>query len=228
MKDILVVDDEPKMRNLVRIYLENAMYTVKEAVNGEHALASIEQARPHLVILDIMMPGINGFDTCGRIRDEYPDIPILMLTARTSIDDKVFGLSRGADDYLTKPFDGRELVARVHALIRRAYPVDGDILRFDEIGLVIDVVGRIGLVCNRHILFTPKEFDLILLLARHPGRIFPREEILERIWAYEFEGEIRAVDSHVKNIREKLRDAGIEHCPIKTVWGVGYKFEVEA
>jgi len=228
VKRILVVDDEAQMRNLIRIYLRSAGYSVQEAVDGKDALRVLEKTQPHVVILDLMMPGMDGWETCTSIRERDPEIPILMLTARTAIEDKVLGLSHGADDYLTKPFDGRELTARVQALIRRSYFDEEDGVRFDDIDLVIDVVGRTVRVGSNPISLTPKEFDLLLLLSRHPGRTFPREEILERIWSYEYEGEIRTVDSHVKNIREKLRDAGVEINPLKTVWGMGYKFEVES
>lgn len=228
MRKILVVDDEPKMRNLIRIYLQNAGYSVQESANGQEALHSLQQSQPDVVILDIMMPGMDGFEICAKVRDKLPAIPILMLTARTSVEDKVSGLSEGADDYLTKPFDGRELVARVQALIRRAYSGEEERITFEEIGLVIDVTGRNVMAGNENVLLTPKEFELILLLASHPGRTFPREEILERVWPYEFEGEIRTVDSHVKNIREKFRAAGILQNPLKTVWGVGYKFGVKS
>ncbi|WP_306307170.1 response regulator transcription factor [Alicyclobacillus acidiphilus] len=228
MKKVLIVDDEAQMRNLIRIYLQSAGYSVEEAVDGMDALHAIDRSRPHVVILDIMMPGMDGFETCARIRDKDPEIPVLMLTARTSIEDKVSGLSQGADDYLTKPFDGRELVARVQALIRRAHLDETSELRFDNIGLVIDMTRRTVVAGTKHISLTPKEFELMLLLARHPGRTFSREEILERIWSNDYEGETRTVDSHVKNIREKLRDAGLEPSPVKTVWGIGYKFEVES
>lgn len=228
MKKILVVDDEAKMRNLIRIYLQNAGYSVAEAVGGLDALQVIQKFRPQAVILDVMMLGMDGFETCGLIREKHPEIPVLMLTARTSIDDKVSGLSQGADDYLTKPFDGRELVARVQALLRRANVDGDDRLQFDDLSLAIDVTNRVVVVCAKQVPLTPKEFELILLLARHPGRTFPREEILERIWSYEYEGETRTVDSHVKNIREKFRESGIASDPVKTVWGIGYKFEVDA
>jgi two-component system, OmpR family, response regulator ResD len=228
VKKILIVDDEAKMRNLIRIYLQNAGYSVQEAADGLEALRAFEQSQPHVIVLDIMMPGMDGFETCAQIRDKAPEIPILMLTARTSVEDRVSGLSEGADDYLTKPFDGRELVARIQALVRRAYSGEEVRIVIEEIGLVIDVTGRTVSACNGNIPLTPKEFELILLLASRPGRTFPREEILERVWPYEFQGETRSVDSHIKNIREKLRTAGIKQSPIKTVWGVGYKFEVKS
>ncbi len=224
---MLVVDDEDKMRNLIRIYLRNAGFEVLEASDGLGALAILDHVMPHVVILDIMMPIMDGMEACEAIRRKMPEIPIIMLTARTSVDDKVEGLTVGADDYITKPFDGRELVARVQALLRRAHNEEDTGLHFEAIQLSIDLTKRQVTVDDKAVTLTPKEFELTLLLARHPGRTFPREEILERVWPYEYEGETRTVDSHVKNIREKLKDAGVDPNPIKTVWGVGYKFEVE-
>ncbi len=227
MAKVLVVDDESEMRSLVRIYLKAEGFSVVEASSGYHALDTLIN-RLDVIILDVMMPGMGGFETCRLIHGQMPEILILMLTARTSIDDKVHGLSEGADDYLIKPFDGRELVARVRALLRRAYGDDHEKYSFDSIGMVVDLQSRTVLVSSKSVALTPKEFDLIVLLARHPRRTFPREEILDRIWNGDYEGETRAVDSHVKNIREKLREAGSKQNPIKTVWGVEYKFEVES
>ena len=228
MAKVLIVDDESEMRNLVRIYLRADGHSVEEAADGVQALDIISASRPDVIVLDVMMPGMDGLETCSFIRSQYPDIPILMLTARTSVEDKVSGLSVGADDYLTKPFDGRELVARVRALYRRAYGDTHEKYRIDSIDLGVDMQSRTVSVASTHISLTPKEFELVVLLTRHPGRTFPREEILERVWSGEYEGETRTVDSHVKNIREKLREAGVNPDPIKTVWGVGYKFEVES
>lgn len=226
MNKILVVDDEGPMRQLVRIYLQNAGYSVVEAIDGPTALEQFEKDLPNLVVLDVMMPGMDGVETCQYMHGINPEIPILMLTARTTIEDKVTGLSCGADDYLTKPFDGRELVARVQALLRRVHSDEEQILTVDGVGLRIDLAGHVVTVGETLLALTPKEFELLVLLARRPGRTFTREEILERVWTYEYEGEARTVDSHVKNLREKLRDAGITSDPLKTVWGVGYKFEV--
>ncbi|WDL98804.1 response regulator transcription factor [Alicyclobacillus sp. ALC3] len=228
MKRVLVVDDEAKMRNLIRIYLQSAGFSVVEATDGQEALRQVEASRPHVVILDIMMPGLNGFYVCTRIRDMSASLPILMLTARTEVEDRVSGLTHGADDYLTKPFDGRELVARVHALLRRSAQEEDEQLAFDLMGLRIDVKGRSVAVDKSHVPLTPKEFDLLLELARHPGRTFSREELVDRIWSRDYEGADRAVDSHVKNIREKLRHAGLEPSPVKTVWGIGYRFEADS
>ena len=226
LSKILVVDDESHMRQLVRIYLQNAGYMVDEAVDGPMALERLEEGRPQLVVLDLMMPGMDGFEVCQHIRGIDPEIPILMLTARTAVEDKVIGLSFGADDYLIKPFDGRELVARVQVLLRRVHLDKEQILQVEGIGLQIDLAGRTVVIGESQVALTPKEFELLVLLARRPGKTFTREEILERIWNYEYEGEQRTVDSHVKNLREKLRDAGVVRDPLKTVWGVGYKFEV--
>ncbi|QSO53095.1 response regulator transcription factor [Alicyclobacillus curvatus] len=226
MNKILVVDDEGPMRQLIRIYLQNAGYSVEEAADGRAALERFEKDRPQLVVLDLMMPGMDGFETCGHMREMNREIPILMLTARTTIEDKVAGLSCGADDYLTKPFDGRELVARVQTLLRRVHLEEEQTLEVGGVGLKIDLAGRTVTVGGTPIALTPKEFEMLVLLSRRPGRTFTREEILERVWNYEYEGEPRTVDSHVKNLREKLRDAGIIRDPLKTVWGVGYKFEV--
>jgi two-component system response regulator ResD len=173
-----------------------------------------------------MMPGMDGFETCGHMREMDRAIPILMLTARTAIEDKVAGLSCGADDYLIKPFDGRELVARVQTLLRRVHLEEEQTLEVGGVDLKIDLAGRTVTVGEAPVALTPKEFEMLVLLSRRPGRTFTREEILERVWNYEYEGEVRTVDSHVKNLREKLRDAGVIRDPLKTVWGVGYKFEV--
>lgn len=222
---ILVVDDEPHMRRLIRIYLENTGYEVYESEDGEVALEYIDKQSIHLVVLDLMMPGMDGWETCAEIRTRQPAIPILMLTARTSVEDKVAGLAMGADDYLTKPFDGRELIARVQALLRRSYP-QSELIDLAALALKIDGLGRDVHVKNQLVPLTPKEFDLLLFLAQNKGRSFTRDNLLSRIWGADYDGNTRTVDSHVKNIREKLRDAGIQQNLILTIWGVGYKFEV--
>jgi two-component system, OmpR family, response regulator ResD len=227
MARVLVVDDESEMRNLLHIYLRTDGHSVEEANDGFEALDIIRVFHPDVIILDVMMPGMDGFEACSFIREQNSEIPILMLTARTSVEDKVSGLSRGADDYLAKPFDGRELIARVRALYRRAYGEAREKYRIDGIDMSVDLESRTVSVGDVHLTLTPKEFELLVLLTRHPGRTFPRDEILERVWNGEYEGETRTVDSHVKNIREKLREAEVNPNPIKTVWGVGYKFEVK-
>ncbi len=215
------------MRQLVRIHLTGAGHHVLEAGSGRAALDVLEKEKVSLVVLDVMMPDMDGWETCSKIREFFPNLPVLMLTARTVVEDKVAGLNMGADDYLTKPFDARELVARVGALLRRT---TGEIsaLVFSDIGLSIDVDGRTVEVLGQSIPSTPKEFDLLLLLAKRPGKTFTREELLELVWGFDYFGDNRTVDSHIKNIREKLRNAGLDHDPIVTVWGVGYKFITQA
>ena len=191
------MDDEGPMRQLIRIYLQNAGYAVDEAADGLTALERFEKDSPHLVVLDLMMPGMDGFETCVHLRGINPEIPILMLTARTAIEDKVAGLSCGADDYLAKPFDGRELVARVQALLRRVHVEEEQVVQVDGVGLQINLAGRTVTVGETLVALTPKEFELLVLLARRPGRTFTREEILERVWNYEYEGEPRKLASRL-------------------------------
>ncbi|GAX91656.1 response regulator transcription factor [Effusibacillus lacus] len=224
---LLVVDDEWNMRNLLRIYLTKNGFEVTEARNGREALDLIENYRFDLLILDIMMPDMDGWEVCERIR-ETNLTPILMVTARTETKDKVYGLNLGADDYLIKPFDPEELIARVFALIRRAHlskriSTDNNIIVHP--GMTIDPERRQVLIQEQSVDFTPKEFDLLYLLAVNPQRVFSREILLERVWGQDYFGDIRTVDTHVKNIREKFRKAGLSYVPIQTVWGVGYKFQ---
>lgn len=214
------------MRQLLKIYLTSAGYATADVSDGESALSEVESdSSYHLVILDLMMPGMNGWEACREMRRIRPELPILMLTARTSIEDKVQGLTIGADDFLTKPFDGRELVARVQSLLRRTFGNESQPHHIESMHLTIDPDARMLFVHDSEVSLTPTEFDVLWLLAKRPGRTFAREEILERIWGHDFEGDVRAVDSHIKNIREKFREAGIQLEPIVTVWGVGYKFE---
>jgi two-component system, OmpR family, response regulator ResD len=225
MSHILVVDDEAPMRKLIRIYLENAGYSVMEAENGLAALRAMEESLCQAVVLDLMMPGLDGWKTCSKLRSHSAELPILMLTARTDMEDKIAGFSTGADDYLTKPFDGRELVARLQSLLRRTKR-DGSPLYIEALDLIIDPKGHTARVSGQSLTLTPREFDLLFLFCRHPRRTFQRDELLDRICGIEYLGDGRTVDTHVKNLREKLRTSGIENDPIKTVWGVGYKFEV--
>ena len=222
---ILVVDDDWKMRNLVRIYLKKDGYEVTEAASGDEALQLLSEQAFHLILLDIMMPGMDGWILCRRIR-EHSHVPILMLTARTDMKDKVYGLELGADDYLVKPFEAEELLARVFALIRRshyAYVPEEDIsLRFSQ--MIITPEAREVRIQGVLLELTPKEFDLMLLLAKQPQRVFTREIIVGQLWNYDFAGDVRSVDSHVKNIRDKVNKAGLAYNPIQTIWGVGYRF----
>lgn len=221
---ILVVDDEKRMVELVKLYLEKENYTVDEAYDGQRALDLIAENKYNLIILDLMLPIVDGWSVCMEVRKKY-DIPIIMLTARGEEYDKVLGFELGADDYVVKPFSPRELVARVKALLRRMGPKvdDNGVLAFNE--FIIDPEARIVKVSEREIDLTPKEFDLLYFLAKNKDKVFTREKLLEEVWGYGFFGSLRTVDTHIKQLREKLgRSKAASY--ITTVWGVGYKFEV--
>lgn len=221
---ILVVDDEKRMVELVKLYLEKENYTVDEAYDGQRALDQIAENKYNLIILDLMLPIVDGWSVCMEVRKKY-DIPIIMLTARGEEYDKVLGFELGADDYVVKPFSPRELVARVKALLRRMGPKvdDNGVLAFNE--FIIDPEARIVKVSEREIDLTPKEFDLLYFLAKNKDKVFTREKLLEEVWGYGFFGSLRTVDTHIKQLREKLgRSKAASY--ITTVWGVGYKFEV--
>jgi len=223
---LLVVDDEWNMRNLLRIYLTKNGFQVTEASNGREALKLIEQIPFDLILLDIMMPDMDGWEVCKRVR-ETKQTPILMLTARTETKDKVHGLTMGADDYLVKPFEPEELIARVFAVLRRSSLIEPAAVITKTVShhdLNIDPEARQVLVKDRSIEFTPKEFDLLYFLADNPNRAFTREVLLEQVWGTDYFGDIRTVDTHIKNVREKVRKAELSYSPIQTVWGVGYKF----
>jgi len=221
---ILVVDDEKRMVELVKLYLEKENYLVDEAYDGQQALDLIAKNNYNLIILDLMLPIMDGWSVCMEVRKKY-DIPIIMLTARGEEYDKVLGFELGADDYVVKPFSPRELVARVKALLRRMGPKDdnsGDLI-FED--LIIDPEGRMVKVQDKEIDLTPKEFDLLYFLAKNKDKVFTREKLLEEVWGYDFFGSLRTVDTHIKQLREKLgRSKAASY--ISTVWGVGYKFEV--
>ncbi|MDT3699730.1 MAG: response regulator transcription factor [Thermincola sp.] len=225
--NILIADDEAKMRDLVKMYLVREGYKVSEAADGEQALSQLSKNTFDLVILDIMMPKIDGLTVCKEIR-KNSDIPVIMLTARGEEIDRVLGFELGADDYVVKPFSPRELAARVKALLRRtaAKPsaATGAIMRFP--GLEINNEAREVSVENNRVNLTPKEFELLTFLAKNIGRVFTREQLLEHVWGYDFYGDLRTVDTHVKKLREKISRHGEAAGYISTVWGVGYKFEV--
>jgi len=223
---VLVVDDEWNMRNLLRIYLKKQGFEVKEATNGTEAVAIANNEPIDVIILDVMMPDLDGWQVCRKIR-ERQQTPIIMLTARNEIKDKVQGLGIGADDYVTKPFEPEELVARIHALLRRANPNHmqasaQESLEFPEVTIYPE--GRQVLIREALVELTPKEFDLFLMLARYRHKAFARDALIEALWGYDYTGDTRVIDTHVKNIREKLQRAGLSYNPIQTVWGVGYKF----
>jgi len=221
---VLVVDDETQIRAVVRLYLENEGYVVEEAVDGKEALNKLREQKFDLLILDLMMPGVDGWQVCREIRKES-DLPIIMLTARGEEFDRVLGFELGTDDYLVKPFSTRELVARVKALLKRSgkTEVPSDLLSFP--GLEIDRTARVVRAEGQEVILTPKEFDLLYFLAKNPGRVFSREQLMETVWGYDFYGDLRTVDTHIKKIREKLQ---AERNYVGTVWGVGYKFDLGA
>jgi DNA-binding response OmpR family regulator len=217
---ILVVEDESSIASFVSLYLKNAGYTVRTAATGGEALSQAAAHEPSLIVLDLMLPDIDGIEVCKRIR-QRSDVPILMLTARDEDVDKIIGLEVGADDYLTKPFNPRELVARVKSVLRRATPERRE--RENEVmvhgDLSIDAGRREVHVGEEEIQLAPKEFDLLWELLDHRGLVLTRDQLLERVWGYTFAGDTRTVDVHVRQLRRKLGDAS----PIVTVWGVGYK-----
>lgn len=225
---ILVADDESRLRHLVRMYLENEGYQVEEARTGREAVDKVSSGEFQLLILDIMMPDGDGWSVCRQIRQTL-DIPIIMLTARGDEIDRVLGFELGADDYVVKPFSPRELAARVKALLRRTMAGSHVKNKNEELTfglLTINNSARKVRVGDQDVILTPKEFDLLYFLAHHPGQVFSREQILQKVWGYDFYGDLRTVDTHVKNLREKLNRAGGQQKYIGTVWGVGYKFEV--
>jgi DNA-binding response OmpR family regulator len=224
---VLVVDDEEHILELARLYLSREGYQVDSVADGAQALARFAQAKPDLVVLDIMLPGVDGLTICREIRKQS-QVPIIMLTARDEVTDKVVGLELGADDYLTKPFHPQELVARAKALLRRTRqePDQPEVIRAG--GLEIDLARHEVRHGEARIQLRPKEFDLLALLARHPGRVYQRTELLDLVWGYDFPGYTRTVDVHIQQVREKLSGAGVTDPSIDTVWGVGYRLEVKA
>ncbi|MHB8572398.1 MAG: response regulator [Candidatus Dormibacteria bacterium] len=222
-KRALVVDDEANIRELAALYLGQEGFDVKTCGDGEEALRSTAGASFDLVVLDVMLPGRDGLEVCREIR-RHSQVPILMLTARDDITDKVVGLELGADDYLTKPFHPKELVARAKALVRRSQvePDAAETLDFD--GIRIDIPSREVTVGAAPVQLRPKEFDLLVLLARTPGRVFTREEILDKVWGYDFAGYSRTVDVHMQHLRDRLQGGGAPREYLETVWGVGYRF----
>ncbi|WP_269433758.1 response regulator transcription factor [Desulfocucumis palustris] len=227
---ILVVDDEEKIRDLVITYLLAEGYDAEGAADGRQAVRALSQKDFDLVILDLMMPGMDGWSVCREIR-KSSDIPVIILTARGDEIDRVLGLELGADDYVVKPFSPRELVARVKAVLRRARKQEPEAAEGEKDiqhnGLRINRASRKVTVNGRLLQLTPKEYDLMLNLAGSPGRVFTREQLLENVWGYNFFGEARTVDTHITRLREKISRVPGARQYIHTVWGVGYKFEVE-
>lgn len=232
-KKILIVDDDVNIAGLISLYLTKECFQCESANNGESALALYESFQPDLILLDIMLPGIDGYDVCREIRKKHTT-PIIMLSAKGEVFDKVLGLELGADDYLVKPFDTKEMVARVKAVLRRyevqkttlaethsASPEAEEIVRYEDLSISLSnySVTYQGVLIE----MPPKELELLYYLASHPNQVFTREQLLDRIWGYEYVGETRTVDVHVKRIREKINDH--RQWKLTTVWGIGYKFE---
>jgi len=221
---ILVVEDDFNIADLIRLYLEKEMYEVKTVYTGKNAIEEFSLWSPDLVMLDIMLPEVDGWDVCREIRKKG-SIPIIMLTARAETFDKVLGLELGADDYIVKPFDPKELIARVKAVLRRSGSFDTTKEELVFPGLAINKSEYTVTCRGKKTEIPAKELELLYFLASHPNQVFTREQLLEKVWDYEFAGDSRTVDVHIKRLREKFKDDALRW-DIKTVWGVGYKFEV--
>ena len=225
---ILLVDDDPNIRQLVNLYLEKEGFEVSMADRGDAALEQFRAATPDLMLLDVMLPGMDGWQVLREVR-KTSNVPIIMLTAKDETFDKVLGLELGADDYIAKPFDMKELVARIKAVIRR-YQVPEAADGTKELvfpGLTVNISQYTVTYMGKDLEMPPKELELLNFLAGHPNQVFTREQLLEQVWGYDFFGDSRTVDVHVKRLREKLTEGEKLGWQIKTVWGVGYKFEVK-
>ncbi|MDR3560229.1 MAG: response regulator transcription factor [Negativicutes bacterium] len=226
ISSILIVDDDEKIREILSLYFTKAGFAVVEAADGIEAIRKVEQNKPNVILLDIMMPVLDGIEVCRQIR-KYSQIPIIMLTARAEDEDRIMGLELGADDYIAKPFNPREVVARINAVLRRvpnAEYAKADIIRFPN--LEINISEHHVVTYGAVVPLTCKEMELLWCLASHPGRAFSREMLLENIWGYSYYGETRTVDSHIKRVRQKIGAKDTTPWDIQTVWGVGYRFEV--
>ena len=229
---ILIVDDDENIAELISLYLIKECFDTEIAYNGEEAITKFKLFQPNLILLDIMLPGMDGYDVCREIRKDS-DVPIIMLSAKGEVFDKVLGLKIGADDYMIKPFDSNELVARVQAILRRtshiqetAAPVveeQGEYVKYD--GLTVNLTSYSVVYDGKPVEMPPKELELLFFLASKPNQVFTREQLLDKIWGYDYIGDTRTVDVHVKRVREKIKDKS--NWSIATVWGIGYKFEVK-
>ena len=218
---ILLVDDEPSIVQLARMYLERENFRVEAAGDGEAALAAVKRLNPQLVVLDVMLPRLDGFEVCRRLRAENNLVAIIMLTARDEDIDKILGLEIGADDYLTKPFNPRELVARIKAILRRAErAVQPDATPITLGELTIDPLRREARIASQTLDLRTQEFEVLFTLARQPGRVFTREQLLQQAWGFDFYGQTRTVDVHIAHLRKKLSGSSVT---IETVTGIGYK-----
>ena len=223
---IMGVDDDPNIRELVRLYLEKEGFEVTCAERGDEAVKMFRATPPNLMLLDVMLPGMDGWQVCREVR-KISNIPIIMLTAKDETFDKVLGLELGADDYIVKPFDMKELVARIKAVIRRFQVAEAPEKELVFPGLTINISQYTVTYMGKPLEMPPREIELLYFLASHPGMVFTREQLLEQVWGYDYFGDSRTVDVHVKRLREKLSGGEELGWQIKTVWGVGYKFEVK-
>lgn len=227
---ILIVDDDNNIAELISLYLTKECYDTKIVNDGEEALRAFETYNPNMILLDLMLPGIDGYQVCREIRTKS-NVPIIMLSAKGEIFDKVLGLELGADDYIMKPFDSKELVARVKAVLRRFQPIKTSTVQtppakcVEYPNLTVNLSNYSVIYNGRQIDMPPKELELLYFLASSPNQVFTREQLLDHIWGYEYIGDTRTVDVHVKRLREKINDH--QNWQIATVWGIGYKFEVK-
>ena len=224
MARVLVVDDDLTVREVVVTYLRAAGSDVGEAADGESALADLRDERADLVVLDLMLPGIDGLEVCHRIRAKGDDVPVIMLTALGSETDRVVGLERGADDYVTKPFSPRELVLRVESVLRRVGERSGDNGSVSDGDLVVDSTEHTATLAGSRLSLTVREFDLLRFFLGHPGQAFSRDELLQRVWGWSF-GDQSTVTVHVRRLREKIEADPTHPVRLATVWGVGYRWE---
>ena len=226
---ILIVDDDANIAELISLYLLKECYDTKIVEDGESALREFKTYQPNLILLDLMLPGIDGYQVCREIR-HTSDVPIIMLSAKGEVFDKVLGLELGADDYVLKPFDSKELVARVKAVLRRYQPAKPETPaasrgKVVDPGIEINLTNYAVTVDGKNVDMPPKELELLYFLASSPNQVFTREQLLDQIWGYEYVGDTRTVDVHIKRLREKIKDH--PSWGLSTVWGIGYKFEVK-
>ena len=226
---VLIVDDDANIAELISLYLTKECYETLIVYDGEEALRVFKEFHPNIILLDLMLPGIDGYQVCRELRTTS-QVPIIMLSAKGEIFDKVLGLELGADDYIIKPFDSKELVARVKAVLRRFQPdkssgtrAEGKIVEYPD--LIVNQTNYSVLYRDETIDMPPKELELLYFLAASPNQVFTREQLLDHIWGYEYIGDTRTVDVHIKRLREKIKDN--EYWSLSTVWGIGYKFEVK-
>ena len=240
---ILIVDDDTNIAELISLYLTKECFETRMVEDGEEAIRAFHEFQPNLILLDLMLPGIDGYEVCRTVR-KTSSVPIIMLSAKGEVFEKVLGLELGADDYMIKPFDSKELVARVKAVLRRFQPIKEDVRDnaagtemasapnaqngnyVEYPGLLVNMTNYAVTYLGRSVEMPPKELELLYFLASHPNQVFTREQLLDHIWGYEYVGDTRTVDVHVKRLREKIKDR--ENWSIATVWGIGYKFEVKS